>query len=73
MTVALYCTSEEKRSIVVLTILLFWVCQQNVRLRQSTFLCPTSEFAQHLACLSRHDPIVLLRQLHGNLHDPESL
>ena len=73
MTVALYCTNEENRSILVLTILLFWVCQQNVRLRQSTFLCPTSEFARHLACLSRHDPTVVLRQLHDNLHDLEYL
>ena len=50
-----------------------WVCQKNDRVHQSTFLCPNSGFAEHLARLSKHDPIVLLRQLHDKLHFEEFL
>ena len=47
MIVALYCTNVSNRSVLILAIALFWVSQQNDKVRQSTFL----EFAQHLACL----------------------
>ena len=33
-----------------------------------TFFVPIFEFAQHLPCVSKHMTIVLLRQLHDNLH-----
>ena len=43
------------------------------QVHQCTFLCPNTEFAQDLGCLSKHVPIVLLPQVHDNLHDVESL
>ena len=70
MTVSLYCTN--------VIILPFWILATLhsviVRERLSAsihFSCSQkTEFAQH--CLSNHDPIVLLRQLHDNLNDVES-
>ena len=37
-------------------------------MHQSNLLCPNSEFAQHVPCVSKRITIVLLRQLHDNLH-----
>ena len=49
-------------------ILLSRVWQWNDWTHQSTILCPNSEFARHLARLSKHDPIVLHRRIHDNLY-----
>ena len=44
----------------------FWVCRQNDWVRQST--SPCFNFWVCSACLSKHDPIVLLRRVHDNLY-----
>ena len=56
MTVTLHCTNVNNRSRSDHHNTPFWVCQQNGQVQQSTFLCLSTEFAQHLSCSSRHDP-----------------
>ena len=73
MTVALQCTSVDNRYVSVLLILHFGFVSRTTKCINPFFFVPDIEFARHLACLSKHVTIVLLRQLHDNLHDVESL
>ena len=50
-----------------------WVCHVKDQAHHSTFHRPNTEYAQHLACLSKHDHIELLRRIDHNLHVAESL
>ena len=55
------------RFVLILTILHSGFVSRTTKCTSPLF-CPKSEFAQHWACLSKHDPIALLRRIHDNLY-----
>ena len=69
MVVALYCTNVDNRFVSILTILHSGVVGRTTGCVNPIFVVPKlSELAQHLACLSKHDPIALPRRIHDNLY-----
>ena len=51
----------------ILTILHSGFVSRTTQCINPCFCAPILSFAQHLACLSKHDPTVLLRRIHDNL------
>ena len=68
MTVSLYCTNVNNRPVLILTILNSVFVSGTIKGINPLFLCFNSEFAQHLVCVSIHDPIVQLRRIQARLY-----
>ena len=69
VTVALCSTNVNNRSVLILTIVHSGFVSGTTKFINPLFFVP---FAPHLSCLSKHDPIVLLRQLHDSLYVAEN-
>ena len=67
VTVALCCTNADDCYVLVLTILHSRFVNRTTECVNPMFFVPIFEFDQNLPTVSKHVPVVLLRQLHDKL------